>query len=205
MSQIETGLRGLLALPIVYRLHNLIMGKSKINQTIINDFVKPKLGDKILDIGCGEADILNFLPEVDYIGIDGNEKYIEYAKKIFKNRGKFQCALVDKHNLEGQGTFDFMFAFGLIHHLEDEDVIKLYQLAKLALKKGGKLVTFDGVYTEDQSKFSKWLVSKDRGQCVRDIEGYSSLAKKEFSNFKYTINHDLYRIPYSLIIMEYFV
>lgn len=205
MSQIETGLRGLLALPIVYRLHNLIMGKSNINRTVINDFVKPKKGDKILDIGCGEADILNFLPEVDYIGIDGNKKYIEYAKKRFHNRGKFQCALVDKHNLEEQGTFDFMFAFGLIHHLEDEDVIKLYQLAKAALKKDGKLITFDGVYTEDQSKFSKWLVSKDRGQSVRDIKGYTSLAEKEFSNFKYTIKHDLYRIPYSLIIMEHFV
>jgi SAM-dependent methyltransferase len=205
MAQIETGIRGLLAYPLIYRLHNSLTGKANVNKTIVNEYVKPKKGDKILDIGCGEAEILEYLPEVDYLGVDGNEKYIAYASKRYKDKARFLCDFVDSHNLEDKGKYDFMFAFGLIHHINDEDTIKLFQLAKLALKPGGKLITFDGVYTEDQSKAARWLISKDRGQCVRDIEGYTKLASKEFSNFKYSIRHDLYRIPYTLLIMECFV
>jgi hypothetical protein len=45
-------------------------------------------------IGCGPADILDFLPAIDYIGFDANPKYIQEARKRYKDRGTFLCELV---------------------------------------------------------------------------------------------------------------
>ena len=45
---------------------------------------------------CGPADILAFLPEIDYLGIDYLESYIAAARRGFGNRGR---SLVADHAL----------------------------------------------------------------------------------------------------------
>jgi hypothetical protein len=55
---------------------------------------------------------------------------------------------------------------------------------------------------DDQSRAAKYLLSRDRGQFVRDEKGYTGLAKTRFDEVRVSIRHDLLHIPYTHIILE---
>ena len=98
--------------------------------------------------------------------------------------------------------FDIVLALGVLHHLDDNEALTLFQIAHDAMKPGGRLVTIDGVWTDDQSHIVKYLLSRDRGRFVRSEAGYKELAAKVFSNIESSVRHDLLRIPYSLMILK---
>ena len=79
-----------LGIPAAYRLFFLIVG-GDVRKIYTTEYVKAKPGEKVLDIGCGPGDILEYLPDVKYTGFDLSPEYIEAAKKRFGNRGRFFC------------------------------------------------------------------------------------------------------------------
>ena len=87
MSQITSGIRSILSNPYFYeffhKITNVHYYKTSTFYNVINKNKKKKI--KVLDIGCGPAEILRYLDnKVEYYGIDNSEKYINYAKKRFK-------------------------------------------------------------------------------------------------------------------------
>ena len=204
MPQITQGIRSILSSSFFYTLFQKIVGQDRSYSISVKNYMRPSNRDRILDIGCGPADILSYLPPVEYIGFDASQKYIDTAKKRYGNRGKFICELVTSSTLQYQSYFDIVLAFGILHHLDDSEAEKLFDLAYTALKPGGKLVTIDPCYTENQSPFARWIISKDRGQNVRDQKGYLTLAYNLFPppHTLCNIRHNLLRIPYTHIIME---
>ncbi|MGA2242247.1 MAG: class I SAM-dependent methyltransferase [Verrucomicrobiota bacterium] len=192
----------LLNLPASYRLFRSMVGGESAWRTYLAEYVKPAPGDKILDIGCGPADVLNYLPAVNYTGLDISPEYICSARKRFGARGRFCCGDVGLATIEGeQGTFDLVLAIGMIHHLDDAQAARLFDLARLALRPTGRLVTYDGCYVPQQSHIARWLLAKDRGKFVRTREEYLRLALARFSKVELHLRHDLLRIPYTHLIM----
>lgn len=57
------------------------LGAEKAITRVVHEVLQPKAGMKILDVGCGPANVLSYLPAVDYTGIDLNEKHIAYARQ----------------------------------------------------------------------------------------------------------------------------
>ena len=55
-----------------------------------NEFFMPKTGYTALDIGCGRADILGYMQDINYWGFDISEPYIKRAKDYFGDRGQFR-------------------------------------------------------------------------------------------------------------------
>lgn len=155
-------------------------------------------------IGCGPADILDFLPAVDYIGFDANPKYIQEAMERYKDRGTFFCEVVSQVSLpiDYYAYFDIVLAIGVLHHLNDAEAPDLLRLAHIALKPGGRLITLDGVFTERQSPCARWIISMDRGQFVRNQSGYTNLVRQVFENLTVSIRYDMIRVPYTHIIIE---
>jgi cyclopropane fatty-acyl-phospholipid synthase-like methyltransferase len=145
--------------------------------------------------------ILRYLPDCTYVGFDINSKYIAMARKRFP-RAQFLCERVGRFSLAGQSSFDTVLAIGIVHHLDDQEATQLFQIAYDALKPGGKLVTFDGVFTDEQSAVARWLLARDRGEYVRGRPEYLRIASQVFSNIRLTVRHDLLRIPYTHLIME---
>ena len=196
-----SGIRSILALPRVYRTFWTLLGGPKYIQIIIRDHVRPALHARILDLGCGPATLLPYVPGTEYVGIDNSTAYIQFGRKHFP-QATFVCERISRYALPKESYFDIVLALGLIHHLDDAEARQLFEIAHLALRPGGRLVTLDGVFTENQSRLARAFVSRDRGEFVRDREGYLRIASKVFAEVKPTIRQDLSRIPYTHIIME---
>ncbi len=80
------GLTSILEIATAYTLFQKFVGSSSCHKTYARDYVRPRMGDRVLDIGCGPASILEYLPGVEYVGIDLSPKYIKAAQNRFGNR-----------------------------------------------------------------------------------------------------------------------
>lgn len=201
MSQITSGLHAILSNPKIYDFFQVIMGERSARMEFVRDYVRPFPGCRILDIGCGTARILHYLPDVEYFGFDLSQRYIDDAIQSYGNRGHFHCALVEQTILDDMEAFDIVMATGLLHHLDDAQVNGLMRLSLSALRDGGRLVTADPCYAVDQNAISRFLVSHDRGQNVRSAEQYSNLASPVFTQVTGKVRHQTW-IPYTHWIME---
>lgn len=180
MTQITHGVRAILSQPVIYSSFQRIMGAHRFRIRFVEEFVRPSSGCAILDIGCGPADILEYLPVVDYWGFDISEAYIEKAKKRYGLRGKFHRKELTRSDVKQMPPFDIVLALGLLHHLDDEGAVNVMRLASLALKPGGRLLTVDPCLDTGQNPIARFLVKNDRGRNVRTMAGYASIASAVF-------------------------
>src|SRR5438045_4062944 len=117
-DQIDTGLRSFLSHPIFYKTFQRLIGIDRAFKIIVHEIMKPTAGNRMLDIGCGEAHILDFLPkEVSYVRYDLNPAYIQYAKKKYGDKGVFVNERVSEMVVRDKEPFDIVLAAGLLHHL----------------------------------------------------------------------------------------
>ena len=202
MGQVVTGLRTVLDSAAAYNIFQHLMGADRGRREFVRCYVRPKSGQWVLDIGCGTADILAYLPDVHYYGFDSSQKYIDAARQRFGNRAALACTRVSESALEGIPKVDLALAIGVVHHLDNDEAVGLFQLAHSALKRGGRLVTLDCCFAPGQSRIARFLIAHDRGQNVRDEQGYKSLAEGVFPTVKTYIRHDMARVPYTHLIME---
>ena len=201
MSQVTTGVRSLLSSPLVYETFQYMMGASKGRDKFVSRFIKPYDVKTILDIGCGPAEILSCLDNVDYYGYDISTRYIESAKHRYADKGKFFNKAITMEDLADKPKFDFVLMHGLLHHVDDNTAIKLLTVAHAALKTGGRLVTADGCLVEKQNPIARFLIKNDRGQNVKTQSGYTNLVNNVFEEVKPHIHHQSW-IPYTLCYLE---
>lgn len=199
---IKEKITSILSLPRAYSLFASLSGSHQGLTRFVKEYIKPRQEDKLLDIGCGPANIITYLPDVDYTGFDISESYIESAKNKYGDKGKFFCTKIKPDVIEEENQYDIAIASGVIHHLTDEEALDLFALAQKVLKPGSRLITLDGCYTEKQSFITKFILSQDRGNYVRVEKEYKKLASTYFNTVKVSIIKDLLNIPYTHIIME---
>lgn len=205
-SHREKGLSSVLSKPWAYDLFTSLVGKKLNRVRLVQQYVRPFPGCRILEIGCGTASKLSHLPDSigEYAGFDMNPLYIESARKRWGNRANctFFCQRVEDAAALETEYYDIVLAFGIVHHLSDTEATHLFKIAHDALKLNGALITYDAVYVENQHWFAKWLISRDRGRAVRTDEGYKRLAVQHFVDVETDVLHDPLRIPYTGFVMR---
>lgn len=202
MAEIQSGIRHLLSNPRIYDAFQHMVGAYAWRKRTIENLVHPLLNPtaRLIDIGCGTAEILNYLPEeISYFGFDRNPAYIKSARQRFSSRKAiFECESVGQGTGNEHEKFDVAIAAGLIHHLDDGDAVAFLQDAKSVLKDGGTLVLIaDPLFTPEQSALARYIVSKDRGQNVRDLGSYLALYRQVFDFVDAEVDQNPLRIPYT--------
>lgn len=202
MSQTTTGLRAILGVAWAYELLQTLLGTRPMRRTFANEMIRPFSGARILDLGCGPASILDYLPaDIDYAGIDLSQDYIDRARRRYGDRGRFQ--VMDAAALRDSGeTFDIIYSFGLLHHIDDARARHVFAMAAAMLRPGGRYVTFDPCYADGQHPFARKIADWDRGDAVRTPEQYRALARSAFERVEMTVRHDLWSLPVSVTLLE---
>lgn len=94
---------------------------------------------RVLEIGCGIAGIVPYLPEgVEYIGTDISEYGLERAREIYKQPNvKFKVMSADSLAFK-DSYFDFVIGFNVIEHYRKPKAV-LDEILRV-LRPGGRLV-----------------------------------------------------------------
>jgi cyclopropane fatty-acyl-phospholipid synthase-like methyltransferase len=202
MAQVTSGVRAILSHPVVYEAFQRFMGAKRGREWIVRDLIRPFPGMRILDLGCGPAEILDSLPQdVAYTGYDMSAEYIAAAKAKFGARGTFHCRLLEQAEVATLDPFDLVMGIGVLHHLDDGTARQFMTLAQAGLKPGGRVLTLDACYAPKQNPIARFIISRDRGQHVRSAAGYRALAEGIFTGITGAVTHRVW-IPYTHWSME---
>lgn len=182
--------------PFVYKIIQKIMSGTSFRRKIIKSHIRKK-NLKILDIGCGPAEILDYIQGCEYYGYDIDKRSIEYAKQKYLNkRYRFFCKIFNKKEISKLPKFDYIILFGILHHLNNDEVNSILNLCKKIMKKNCKILTEDPILIKNQNMIAKFLIHKDRGMNVRNKKEYLFLLKNHFKRINYKIVSQLF-IPYT--------
>jgi cyclopropane fatty-acyl-phospholipid synthase-like methyltransferase len=185
-----------------YRNFKTVIRAEHATKVMAEDYIRPHAGERVLDVGCGDGDIRPHLPGVEYTGIDLNDDYLEVARRQTDEHTQFLHSDVASLGALGLGPFDCAIAVGLLHHLSDDECASLLSAVHDTLVPGGRLVTFDPVFTPTQRTTARLLAALDRGRHVRDAAGYQRLLTREFEVTRHEVRNDLLPFPYSHAIFE---
>ncbi len=191
-----------LDIPKIFIFYQNLVGDKKYKKYITKNFLKIKDGDSILDLGCGPASLIPFLPgNIKYVGIDKSIEYINYASNKYKNH-KFICSnsFDLKEGLENK--FDIIISDALFMSLSNEEAHKTLSLITSLLKEDGTFFFMDGCYVENGAKIANWFLSKERGKNTRSENEYKNLLSKYFKNIEIKTNSKLYNIPHTKIMIR---
>lgn len=181
--------------PSIYSALRSAMGGDRYWRSLVHEVAQIKPGMRVLDVGCGPARVIKQLPAgVEYVGVDHNVRCIAQAQRRFAPPARFVVAEAASVGRLGE-RFDVVFAMGILHHLCDLDCRAMLDGVARLLAPQGRLVTADVVEIPDASPSASWLLSRDRGDHVRDERGYGSLLNRSFAAVESALVTDLLRVP----------
>jgi ubiquinone/menaquinone biosynthesis C-methylase UbiE len=111
----------------------------------------------------------------------------------------------DHHTLNSMpdSSYDLIIAIGVLHHINDLILEEFLKESYRLLRPGGRLTTFDPVLHNSQSKLSRWVVKRDRGEWVRGETGYIRPIQQIFNTKPISkIYSNLLKIPYDHIAID---
>jgi SAM-dependent methyltransferase len=185
----------------MYETLQALMGGKRGREWLVNEVIRAQTGDRVLDLGCGTSSILDYLPAVNYYGYDISDEYIQAARRKFGDRGRFEVGILSAADTVKMQKFDIVLALGVLHHMDKEEAYQVMRTAFAALRPGGRLVTLDPCYVTGQNPIARFIISKDRGQNVRNEQGYVKLAHGVFASVTSEVKHWVW-VPYTHCVME---
>ena len=196
----EIPAKSALSLPSIFDLCQWLVGAPACHRRFIEGFVKPRPGERVVDLGCGTGASLRQLPEgISYVGLDLNPHYIQAARAQFGERATFICSDLVTADLSEFPPFDLAISVGVLHHLNDAQAPAVLQLARQVVRPGGRLVSMDPCYVQGQHRIAKFLLDHDRGNHIRDAEHYRRLLAPH-GTLETRVFSDMLRIPYTTIV-----
>jgi len=211
VTEDNSGIRKILSMGILYKTVQFVFSEKNSKKYILENIVQPAgEGCRILDMGCGPGNLVEFMPEdINYIGFDVNDNYIRTAQAANANRENTDFVLAqtsdmfDHENLP-DNSVDVAIVHGVFHHVNDEIASEMLDLAKKKLKEGGVMLTLEPLWFDGQSSFRRWLMSKDRGKNIKQEADWKSFYDSRVSDWaeaSYDVRGDLIRF-YDLLVTK---
>lgn len=197
-------LRRILEIPIVHIWFKKIIGKENSAEWFLEKYIGDTVGKKILDLGCGTAEIADHIRgEKLYVGIDNNKLYLDKNEKHFADRKtcRFYCTDLNAFSESSTQKFDIVLMIGVMHHIDDNALNAAMASIKRIIRRGGIFVSLDPCYIKGMNPIARFLCMLDRGRYVRYADDFISTQEKYWTDVKYEIRTDTLRLlPYSVIV-----
>ena len=138
-----------------------------------------------LDLGCGTGNNLKFLVNYGFkkvIGIDGSKSAINEAKKTLKkNKCELICADFNNYNF-GKKKYDLIIDRGSVTHNLKENIDKIFNSLKIALKDEGILISH--LFSQKHSEFKNYKSKESFKKSMRVSVGMTAnfFSKKDIIN-----------------------
>lgn len=158
-----------------------------------------KSAQRILDIACGPGINTKYFKGRNYLGIDLNQKYVDYARSKYGDFYKCHDAREIDATL---GKFDLILMNSFLHHVSDQDTVNIINRAKMLLNPGGTIQIAD-ITMPNENGIVKFLAKSDRGKYVRSAERLQTLVA-ECLNIKNQKSYSLNLFGINLWDMVYF-
>lgn len=161
--------------PSLYRLWQAPFARAKIAPVLRhNDLQQVR---RVLDVGCGPGTNCPFFEHTDYLGMDINPSYIEYASQKFGR----EFVVQDVCQYEpGETRFDFILLNSLLHHIDDAAAARLLNHLRTTLDTDGHVHIIELVLGERPS-IARFMAKSDRGDYPRSLEHWQTLFGASFS------------------------
>ncbi len=169
----------------------------KAQKAIIKKYFLASKNESVIDIGCGTGEFSRFFSNEQYIGIDVDEKNIQYAKKHYLK----SFIVADAKQLPfGDHVFDKVLIVGVLHHLGGEECEQVVREIKRVLKNGGKALIMED--TKSDSWIIQSMQSIDQGSYIRTFDAWRQLFQGHFDIEKeYTFKNGI--CFYSLFLLRH--
>jgi SAM-dependent methyltransferase len=132
---------------------------------------------RVLDVGCGPGTNAHHFEGVDYLGVDVNKGYIDFARERYG--GKFLVADITEWSMDDLEPFDFVFANSFFHHVPDDAARTILRRLAGLVAPDGYLHVLDLVLPERRS-VAQLLARWDRGDFPRPIDAWGDLLSEEY-------------------------
>lgn len=198
-------LRKILDYPLFYRVFENIVIKRNGRAEFVKRYISNVTGKRILDLGCGTADILACIEnELCYVGIDNNSRYIAENREKYEKRSnvKFYHTDLNQYAAKCKKKYDLVLMMGVMHHISDDEVDKAMENIKKLLDAGGEFVSLDPCYTEHMNPIAWILCRLDRGKYVRTKAEWIELMSRHWKNIWHEERKDTLILPYSVIVFR---
>jgi SAM-dependent methyltransferase len=161
----------LLEQTLVYKLWQAPFVADKLTTLLAyNDLRKVR---RVLDVGCGPGTNTELFAQSEYLGIDVNPSYIEYARRKYK-RSFVAADITTYQDTPEAEKFDFILLNSFLHHVADPDCHKILSHPVTRLSHDGYLHILELVLPGDPS-VAQLLAKWDRGKFLRCREEWRAL------------------------------
>jgi len=163
---------------LVYRLWQAPFAEKKFAPILAhNDLHRVR---RVLDVGCGPGTNTHCFTDADYLGIDHNEAYIEYARRRYKR--DFRVADVTRFTAAPGERFDFILLNSFLHHIDTANVRRILAHLSTFLTPDGHVHILDLVLPARPS-IARLLSRLDRGEFPRPLEEWRQIFGDIFEPF----------------------
>ena len=164
-----------LSRPLSYRLWQAPFAESKFAPVLANNDLAGVR--RVLDVGCGPGTNTHHFAGVDYLGIDLNERYVDYARRLTGR--DFEVADATEFTVDAGERFDFVLINSFLHHIPDDAVRRLLEHLATVLTDDGHIHVMELVLPAHASA-GRLLARLDRGDFARPLEDWRLLLAESF-------------------------
>ncbi len=131
----------------------------------------------VLDIGCGPGTNCGYFKHSEYLGVDINPQYVEYAHRRYGRR--FEVADASTYTAPSGALFDCVLLNSMLHHVDDEKARRILHQLRGTLSENGHIHIIDMILPEGPG-IPRFLANSDRGDFPRRLESWEALFSEKF-------------------------
>ncbi|MBL8618235.1 MAG: class I SAM-dependent methyltransferase [Deltaproteobacteria bacterium] len=204
-ATLTRALRRIMSAPVgrarAYSLLQRTVGQERLLQRFVTEALALRPGDRVLDVGCGPADVLAALPAgVRYTGLEPHPPYLAGAQRRFGPAADLRGARVE--DLPADAVFERVLLMGVLHHLPDPEALALLRACLGRRAPGGALVALEPCPRPGRGWVEQQLYAIDRGRFVRSEEALRALVTSVAPQADFDVWEGMLRVPYTYMLVS---